>query len=136
MNSLVGKWITIGETTSADGAPALEIRASDVYEWVPGGFFVEHTAYGRIGDSDVGGIELIGYDPETKKYRTYFFDSQGNVSNQDLTFSERTWTWTGEHVCATGTLRDHGRTMPTLHEYSDDGVSWRPSMDVTLRKVI
>jgi hypothetical protein len=44
MNALVGKWITIGETT-------------------------------RIGDSDVGGIELFEDDSETKKYQMYFFDS-------------------------------------------------------------
>jgi Protein of unknown function (DUF1579) len=114
----------------------LEIHASDIYEWVAGGFFVLHTAYGRIGDSDVGGIELIGYEPETTSYRSYFFDSQGNISNQDLSFSEGTWTWSGEHARATGTLSDDGRTMPTLHEWSDDGVNWRPSVDVTLCKVV
>jgi Protein of unknown function (DUF1579) len=123
MNSLVGKWITIGETTPTDAAPALEIRASDVYEWVPGGLFVVHTAYGRIGDSDVGGVELIGYDSETKKYRTHFFDSQGNISSQDLTFDDGSWTWTGEHARVTGILSDDGKSMPTLHEWSDDGVT-------------
>jgi Protein of unknown function (DUF1579) len=92
MSSLVGKWITVGETIPTDGASALEIRASDVYEWVAGGFFLVHTAYGRIGDSDVGGVEIIGYDIETKKYRTYFFDSQGNISTQDLTFDDGRWT--------------------------------------------
>jgi hypothetical protein len=136
MKSLIGKWITAGETIPTDGEPALKIHASDIYEWVAGAFFVVHTAYGRIGDSDVGGLELIGYDPETKKYRTHFFDSQGNISNQDLTFSDGTWTWSGEHARATGTLSDDGQTMPTRHEWSDDGVTWRPSMDVTLRKVV
>jgi hypothetical protein len=29
-----------------------------------------------------------------------------------------------------------GRTMPTRHERSDDGMNWRPSMNVTLRKVV
>jgi hypothetical protein len=49
---------------------------------------VVHTAYGRTGDSDIGGIELIGYDPDTKNYRTYFSDSQANISNQDLSFRD------------------------------------------------
>jgi hypothetical protein len=35
--------------------------ASDVYEWAPGGFFVHHVAYGRIGSLDVAGSEIIGY---------------------------------------------------------------------------
>jgi hypothetical protein len=135
MSSLVGKWITAGTTIPTDDAPALDIAASDIYEWVPGGFFVLHVAYGRIGDADVGGIEIIGYDPESRKHRTHFFDSQGNVTNQDLTFGDRTWTWSGEHARATGRLSDDGKAMPTLHEWSDDGVNWRPSMHVTLRKV-
>jgi hypothetical protein len=74
--------------------------------------------------------------PSAKKYRAHFFDSQGNVSNQDLTFKDGTWIWSGEHARASGTLSDDGRTMPTLHEWSGDRVNWRPSMDVTLRKVI
>jgi hypothetical protein len=136
MSSLIGKWLTIGATVATDDGPALEIRASDIYEWVPGGFFVVHTAYGRIGDSDVGGVEIIGYDVETARYKTHFFDSAGNVTTQDLTFNDRTWTWSGEHARAVGTLSADGQTMPTLHEWSDDGVTWRPSMNVTLHKVV
>jgi hypothetical protein len=136
MSSLIGRWITVGETIPSDDGPALTIHASDIYEWVAGGFFVVHTAYGRIGDSEVGGIELIGYDAETGRYRTHFFDSQGNVSNQELTFSDGTWTWSGDHARAVGRLSADGRIMPTLHEWSDDGVGWRPSMNVTLYKVL
>jgi hypothetical protein len=136
LNSLIGKWMTEGTTIPADGAPAVTIHASDIYEWVAGRFFVLHTAYGRIGDSDVGGIEMIGYDAEAKKFRTHFFDSEGNVSNQDLTFDDGTWRWSGDHARATGVLSEDGQAMPTLHEWSDDGENWRPSMNVTLRKVV
>jgi hypothetical protein len=51
MNSLIGKWMTVGQTISTDGEPALDIHASDIYEWVAGRFFLLHTAYGRIGDA-------------------------------------------------------------------------------------
>lgn len=136
LNSLIGKWMTTGETIPADGAPALKIHASDIYEWVAGRFFVVHTAYGRIGDTDVGGIELIGYDPEAKRFRTHLFDSQGNITTQNLTFNDGTWTWSGQHARATGVLSNDGQAMPTLHEWSDDGVNWRPSMNVTLHKVV
>jgi len=40
LNSLVGKWITVGETIPSDGEQALKIHASDIYEWVAGRFFV------------------------------------------------------------------------------------------------
>jgi hypothetical protein len=75
LNSLIGRWITVGETIPAEDAPAVKIDASDIYEWVAGGFFVVHTAYGCIGDTRVGGIEMIGYDAITRKFRTHFFDS-------------------------------------------------------------
>jgi Protein of unknown function (DUF1579) len=136
LESLIGKWMTVGETIPADGGSPLWIHASDIYEWVAGRFFVVHTAYGRIGDQDAGGIEMIGYDPQLKKFRTHFFDSQGNITTQELTFKDGTWRWKGHNARATGVLSQDGRAMPTLHEWSDDGMNWRPSMDVTLRKVI
>jgi hypothetical protein len=136
LNTLIGKWITVGETVPTDDAPALALHASDIYEWVAGGFFVVHTAYGYIGDSRIGGIEMIGYDPEAGSFRTHFFDSQGNLSNEDLTFHDGTWRWSGHHIRATGVLSDDGQSMRTLHEWSDDGTNWRPSMDITLRRVV
>jgi Protein of unknown function (DUF1579) len=136
LDSLIGRWNTVGETVPTDDAPALALHASDIYEWVAGGFFVVHTAYGRIGDTHIGGIEMIGYDPEAGRFRTHFFDSQGNVSNEDLTFSDGTWRWSGDHIRATGVLSEDRQSMRTLHEWSDDGVNWRPSMDITLRKVV
>jgi hypothetical protein len=50
-----------------DGTPESKILVSDVYEWAPGRFFVIHPAYGRIG---VGGVEIIGYDTASQKYRS------------------------------------------------------------------
>jgi Protein of unknown function (DUF1579) len=135
LNSLIGKWMTEGETISNDGSPALKIQASDIYEWVPGQFFVVHTAYGRIGEQSVGGIELIGFDEQAGVFRTHFFDSRGNVSTQELTFRDGVWMWSGAHARARGVLSKDGTAMPTRHEWSDDGTVWRPSMDVTLRKI-
>jgi hypothetical protein len=57
-----------------DDASEAEIHASDIYEWVAGGFFVVQTAHGCIG-ARVGAIEMIGYDPAANQFRTHFFDS-------------------------------------------------------------
>ena len=35
------------------------------------------SAFGRIGDTAVGGVEIIGVDGE--EYRSTFYDSFGNV---------------------------------------------------------
>src|SRR5262245_14580607 len=128
----IGKWITEGHTVASDGAPSLKITASDIYEWAAGGFFILHSAYGTIGDAAVGGIEIIGYDPGKGTYRTHFFDSQGNVTNEELSFSAGNWHWRGSNVRCTGRFSDDGKRITALHERSDDGVVWTPSMEITI----
>lgn len=42
------------------GGPSVPIVTSDVSEWAVGGFFVVHSAYGKIGDTSVGGLDFSG----------------------------------------------------------------------------
>ena len=79
---LIGKWINEGHTTGTAEIPPVPILTSDVYEWAPGGFFVEHSAFGKIGDTAVGGVEIIGVDGEP--YYSTFYDSFGNVHRSRL----------------------------------------------------
>ena len=135
LDVFIGKWINEGHTKASAGAPAVKILTSDVYEWMPGGFFVLHTAYGRVGNLDVGGTEIIGYDAASKKYRTYFFDGQGNVTTEELIPHGHTWTWKGERTRCTAVFVDDGKTQTAHHERLDDSGKWVPAMDVTLTKV-
>lgn len=135
LSVFIGKWINEGVTIASPGTPVTKILTSDVYEWVPGEFFIVHSAYGRMGDKDVGGVEMIGFDKASGKYRTHFFDSGGNLSLGELTVRDGTWTWKEEKTRCTGTLSNNGKTLIAHHERSDDGVNWIPSMDVTLTKV-
>ena len=135
LDIFIGKWINEGHTIASADAPAVKILTSDIYEWMPGGFFVLHTAYGRIGDSDVGGTEIIGYDAASKTYRAHFFDSQGNLSAHELTVQGDTWTWKGEKTGCTAVFTDNGKTQTAHHERLDDRGQWVPAMDVTLIKV-
>ena len=89
LDALIGRWMTTGHTFGPDGAPAAPIAASDIYEWAPGGFFILHTAYGTIGEQGAGGIEMIGYDAETRQFHTTFFDSQGKSPAKGCRWTER-----------------------------------------------
>lgn len=135
LDIFIGRWINEGQNVAQPGVPAVKIVTSDVYEWAPGGFFVIHSAYGRIGDLDVGGVEIIDYDPEAGCYGSRFFDSQGNVSFSRLTEAGGIWTWTGERTRCRASFSDDGRIQTAHHERSDDGKTWQPSMEVVLRKV-
>jgi hypothetical protein len=55
---LIGKWIDEGDTTATAEIPSVPILTSDIYEWAPGGFFVVHSAFGKIGETAVGGVEI------------------------------------------------------------------------------
>ena len=112
LNAIIGRWINEGHTINPDGTPGVKILASDVYEWAPGGFFVVHPAYGRIGDIGVGGVEIIGYDAANQKYQVYFFDSQGNISRHDLTIQNRTWIWQGSTLAAPASSAKTARPRP------------------------
>jgi len=135
LDQLIGKWITEGETAAEEGAPALPIVASDVYEWMPGGFFVLHTAHGRIGDAAVGGTEVIGYDEDRGTYWTRFFDSGGNDTVSELTARNGAWIWQGETTRCTAEPTRDGRALRARHERRVDAAGWVLSMDVTLRRL-
>ncbi len=130
---LIGKWVNEGHTIGAAEIPSVPILTSDVYEWAPGGFFVLHPAFGKIGDTSVGGVEIIGDDGEA--YHSTFYDSFGNVHRSRLEIEGDVLRWIGDRTRCTVTITDDGMTQVAHHESSADGVSWSPSMDVTLRKV-
>jgi Protein of unknown function (DUF1579) len=134
LDALIGRWMTTGHSFGPDGAPPTPIAASDIYEWAPGGFFILHTAYGTIGEHGVGGIEMIGFDTETGRFSTAFYDSQGNVTREQLSVEGTTWSWVGTEVRSTGTLEHDGQKLVCHHERRD-GETWVPSMDVTLTRV-
>ena len=134
LNPMIGSWITEGSTVAGTKTPPVNIIASDVYEWAPGGFFVVHSAYGRIGETGAGGIEIIGYDQESGTYQTHFFDNQRNRQQQELKIRGNSWTWIGEKTRCKATISPDGKVMTAHHEKSQDGAKWTHSMEVTLTK--
>src|SRR5262245_9808287 len=107
LDVFIGRWLTEGETVATAEAPSVRILASDVYKWGPG----------------------------SDQFRTYFFDHTGIVITETLTHREATWMWHAtQHRCS-GTFSDKGRTLTALHEQSQDGEHWAPSMIVTLRRI-
>lgn len=132
----IGKWINEGFTVESPDAPSVKILTSDVYEWMPGGFFVLHTAYGRVGDVDVGGTEILGYDPGKMRYFATFYDSVGVVHEDALTVDGDSWTWKGSTTGCTAAFTQSGRVQTAHHVRLDPGGRWVPSMEVVLRKVV
>src|ERR1700722_2707206 len=79
---LIGNWINEGAPIAAADVPTAAIRTSDVYEWVPGGFFVVHPDFGKIRDTSVGRVSDNGVDGAA--YDDTFCDSFGNAHRSRL----------------------------------------------------
>jgi hypothetical protein len=48
---LIGSWASSGRTVERPGESSVEIKGSDVYEWLPGRRFVIHHVDVRMGAS-------------------------------------------------------------------------------------
>src|SRR5262245_25720398 len=57
--ALIGRWRTQGRTLDT---PAASIEAVDTYEWLPGGRALLHVVDAQVGDEQVKGAEIIGWD--------------------------------------------------------------------------
>jgi hypothetical protein len=124
---LIGKWINEGHTIGTGEIPSVPVLSSDTYEGAPGGFFVVHTAFGKIGEASVGGVEIIGVDGDA--YRSTFYDSFGNVHRSRLEIDGDVLKWAGDRTRCTVTMTDDGITQIARHEASTDGVNWTASME-------
>jgi hypothetical protein len=129
----IGTWINEGHTIATTDVPSIPIVTSDIYEWAPGGFFVVHSAYGKIGDTSVGGLEVIAVDGDS--YSSTFYDSFGNVHTSRIDIDGDVITWRGDRTRCRATMTDGGSTQTAHHELLTESGEWTPSMDVTLRLV-
>ena len=69
LDVLIGRWINVGHTIAAAGCRYDPHRRR---VRVQGGFFVVHFGYGKIGETSVGGVEIIGVDGDA--YRSTFYE--------------------------------------------------------------
>jgi hypothetical protein len=135
LDVFIGHWINEGHVVGADGRQTASILTSDVYAWMPGRHFVLHTAYGRIGDLDVGGTEILGCDAETGAYFALLFDSSGGIHRSSLTCDEDVWRWRGDGAGCTAVFSEAGKVQTAHHVRLDEKGDWVPAMEVVLRKI-
>jgi hypothetical protein len=150
LGALVGRWRSQGHIV---GDPPVPITGTDIYQWLPGGFFLVHHVDVVIGDQQVQAIELIGsYDPASDAFTARAYDNQGNVTVMQAGVDEQgVWRFTGGGdvapvaqpasadaggaVRSTLTISPDRSGMTARWERSDDGVSWQPWMDVSFTRM-
>jgi Protein of unknown function (DUF1579) len=150
LGALVGRWRTEGRIV---GDAAVPIAGTDIYEWLPGGFFLVHHVDVVVGEQRVRAIELIGeHDPATDSFTARAYDNLGSVTVMHAKVDDQgVWTFTGGDdvapvaqpssaeaggaVRATLTVSADRSGMTARWERSDDGSRWQPWMDVTFARM-
>jgi hypothetical protein len=150
LGALVGRWRSEGHIV---GDPAVPITGTDIYEWLPGGFFLLHRVDVMIGEQPVQALELIGeYDPATDAFVARAYDNLGNITLMQARVDEQgVWRFSGGGdvapvaqpldaegggaVRSTLTISADRSGMRARWERSDDGASWQPWMDMTFTRM-
>jgi hypothetical protein len=150
LDALVGRWRSEGHIV---GDVPIPIAGSDIYEWLPGGFFLVHYVDVTIGKQPVKAIELIGeYDPTTDSFTGRAYDNQGNITIMHAKVDEHgVWTFTGGGdvapvarpstddasgaVRSTLTVSSDKGSMRAKWERSDDAATWQAWMDMTFTRM-
>ena len=135
LDPFVGTWRTEGEVLATSSSPAATFRATDIYEWLAGGFFLIHRFDAQMPDGETKGIEIIGFDDASGTYPMTSFDNHGSVSVMHAKNDGDRWTFSGEAVRFTGGFQDEGKTFAGVWERrADGGGEWLPWMRVVLTR--
>lgn len=131
LDVFIGTWVFDGEAGASPYGPAGTVTGTDVYSWLPGGFFLEHAWDVRQAGTPIIGKEFISYDARRGGYDSRFFENYGNTGQLRGTLRGDTWTWLGESVIGGTPLKDRGTiaiagdTMRVTFEFSlDGGATW------------
>jgi Protein of unknown function (DUF1579) len=150
LGALVGRWRSEGHIV---GEVSVPITGTDIYEWLPGGFFLVHRVDVVIGQRPVQALELIGeYDPTTDSFTARAYDNLGNVTVMRARVDDQgVWRFAGGSDVApvawplsadasgaarsTLTVNADRSGMTARWERSDDGARWQPWMDMTFTRM-
>lgn len=147
--AIAGDWATTGQVV---GDPPVPVSGSDIYEVLPGGFFLVHHVDVTVGSHEVRAIEMIGARaPRGGAFLARSYDNEGNSELMELTVDdEGVFHFSGgpeiaraaqpanastARVRSTLTVSSDGDSMTALWERSDDDVNWTPWMDMTFTRM-
>lgn len=92
LEAFVGTWSYEGEAKQNPYGPAGKITGTDVYDMLPGGFFLTHHWDEKNPLGSLKGTETWGYDPAKKAYEYHYYTSFGEMGSGSITVNGSAWT--------------------------------------------
>ncbi|WP_160716327.1 hypothetical protein [Chitinophaga solisilvae] len=131
LNAFTGQWKTSGRIPAAD----MDISGTDVYEWFPGGHFLQHTVDVRMGTERHQTLEMIRADEAGGSIHMHAFDSQGQYTEMTGTCENGKWIFRGNRLRFTGSFSESGRVLSGIWEQADENGYYNHFMDIRLEKM-
>jgi len=129
---LIGTWNTSGEVLKTDASPATTLSATDTYRWLPGQHFMVHEADARFGGAPTRFMEVIGYDPQNKKYVAHSYDDQGVSEVFNVELKRKKWSISGAAVRFDGKFDANNVELAGLWEMKGKKAGWQPWIKLRL----
>jgi Protein of unknown function (DUF1579) len=92
LEGFVGTWAYEGESKQSPFSPAGKVIGTDVFEMLPGGFFLTHHWDEKNPIGSVKGVEIWAYDAVKKSYTFNYYTSVGEMGSGPITVSGNAWT--------------------------------------------
>jgi hypothetical protein len=118
LERLVGSWDTVNVSKPSEWTPR-EVRTTSkvTRKWVLDGQFLQDTS--EVSDGQEG-FSLLTFDPQMKKYRSWWFNSEGNFSK-----STGEWDAITETMSFKADLENGLVARSSLRLIDDDHHDWR-----------
>jgi hypothetical protein len=133
LSFLIGTWRTEGKVLPDGNIPGTSINGTDSYEWVLDHHFILHKVDVVIGTTRVEALEFISPDPEKGVYRLRSFENRGEFAEMKAWLVQGTFHISANNMQAHLAVKDSGH-LDVRWERSEDGLVWKPWMELRLTK--
>lgn len=100
---------------------------SDLYRWLPGKTFLQHTWNVRMPDGLHRGVEIFGFDPESKTIYAHAYDADGSLTTSRVAFRGNRFRIAADELSFEGRIDGSGRSMAGIWSTTGDA---EPVMEV------
>jgi hypothetical protein len=132
---LIGTWSTTGTHPLV---PGKTFHGRTSFSWLEQGAFV--IMHSQIDEPEIpSAIAIFGTDDTTGECSMLYFDERGVSRRYEVSLRDNVWKWwrnaEGFSQRATGTIARDGRTIVSRGEYSRDGATWEPDLELTYTRM-
>jgi len=131
LSVFVGKWNVVVDMAASGVSPAGKFVGINAASWEFDGYFLVMRIAGKENGRPMSEIQLLGWDPEGKRFTYDSFNSFGRRSSFRGTVSGDTWTWSSETMAGGAKLQVRyvqrfasNEVMTFKIETSTDGAHW------------